>query len=229
VQPLPHEPVVVKHRITAFFGPDLERLLRAHDIDTLVLWGTRRAGLFCRRYAIPTVCSLEIPLEYCHINSFQREPSVARPERGGEKRTAMWASHHEELCSDGVVSPHVCDPMVVPHRWVVREWCNPVGQPWMLVVTLPSVHDGLRVLLMAVLWTFRRLSMGRPAHRQLTRNALLDLTTIIPATTCHQRNYVEAYSRSTRTPKISPAACKFFGFSRRTLFNYITAQKAISA
>ncbi len=107
----------------------------------------------------------------------------------------MWASHHEELCSDGVVSPHVCDPMVVPHRWVVREWCNPVGQPWMLVVTLPSVHDGLRVLLMAVLWTFRRLSMGRPAHRQLTRNALLDLTTIIPATTCHQRNYVEAYSR----------------------------------
>ena len=86
----------------------------------------------------------------------------------------MWASHHEELCSDGVVSPHVCDPMVVPHRWVVREWCNPVGQPWMLVVTLPSVHDGLRVLLMAVLWTFRRLSMGRPAHRQLTRNALLD-------------------------------------------------------
>jgi hypothetical protein len=65
----------------------------------------------------------------------------------------------------------------------------------MLVVTLPSVHDGLRVLLMAVLWTFRRLSMGRPAHRQLTRNALLDLTTIIPATTCHQRNYVEAYSR----------------------------------
>ena len=121
---------------------------------------------------------------------------MARPERGGEKRTAMWASHHEELCSDGVVSPHVCDPMVVPHRWVVREWCNPVGQPWMLVVTLPSVHDGLRVLLMAVLWTFRRLSMGRPAHRQLTRNALLDLTTIIPATTCHQRNYVEAYSRS---------------------------------
>jgi hypothetical protein len=68
----------------------------------------------------------------------------------------------------------------------------------MLVVTLPSVHDGLRVLLMAVLWTFRRLSMGRPAHRQLTRNALLDLTTIIPATTCHQRNYVEAYSRSIR-------------------------------
>jgi hypothetical protein len=99
---------------------------------------------------------------------------------------------------DGVVSPHVCDPMVVPHRWVVREWYNPVGQPWMLVVTLPSVHDGLRVLLMAVLWTFRRLSMGRPAHRQLTRTALLDLTTIIPATTCHQRNYVEAYSRSIR-------------------------------
>ena len=26
--------------------------------------------------------------------------------------TAVWASHHEELCSDGVVAPHVCDPIV---------------------------------------------------------------------------------------------------------------------
>ena len=36
--------------------------------------------------------------------------------------TAVWASHHEELCRDGVVSPQVCDHRVVPHRWVVREW-----------------------------------------------------------------------------------------------------------
>ena len=78
----------------------------------------------------------------------------------------MWASHHEELCSDGVVSPHVCDPMVVPHRWVVREWCNPVGQPWMLVVTLPSVHDGLRVLL----WRCCGRSAGSPWVGQRTAN-----------------------------------------------------------
>ena len=70
---------------------------------------------------------LAIPLWYCYINGFQRSTSVARPERGGEKRTAVWASRHEERCSAGGVSPHVCDPMVVPKRSVVHDWCNPVG------------------------------------------------------------------------------------------------------
>src|SRR2546426_8916415 len=78
-------------------------------------------------------------------------------------------------------------------------WCvngeTPWGQPWTPVLTLPHVHDGLRVLLMAVLWTLRRLSMCRPVYHQLTRNALRELTTIVPATACHQRNYVETYSR----------------------------------
>jgi len=41
--------------------------------------------------------------------------------------TAVWASHHEELWSDGVVSPHVFDPMVVPTRGVVLDRCNPAG------------------------------------------------------------------------------------------------------
>jgi hypothetical protein len=36
--------------------------------------------------------------------------------------TAVWTSHHEELCSDGVVSPPVCAHRVVPNRWVVRHW-----------------------------------------------------------------------------------------------------------
>jgi|Tabmets5t2r1_1033131.scaffolds.fasta_scaffold50099_3 hypothetical protein len=35
---------------------------------------------------IPTVSPLMIPLVYCHINSFQRASSVARPWPGGEKR-----------------------------------------------------------------------------------------------------------------------------------------------
>ena len=39
----------------------------------------------------------------------------------------MWASHHEELCSDGIVSPPVCDYLVVPHRCVMLDGCNPVG------------------------------------------------------------------------------------------------------
>jgi hypothetical protein len=82
---------------------------------------------------------------------------------------------------------------------LIVVWCligaTPQGQPWTPAVTLPHGRDALRVLLMAVLWTFRRLSMCRPAHRQLTRNALLNLTTPIPATACYQRNYVGTYSR----------------------------------
>jgi len=41
--------------------------------------------------------------------------------------TAVWTSHHEERCSDGVVSPPMCDHRVVPNRWVVRHWWNPLG------------------------------------------------------------------------------------------------------
>ena len=39
----------------------------------------------------------------------------------------MWASHPEERGSDGGVSPHVCDHMVVPARGVVLAQCNPSG------------------------------------------------------------------------------------------------------
>jgi len=52
VQSLLHKPVIVQHRVKACFGTELEILLRAHDIDTLVLGGTRRAGSFCRRDAM---------------------------------------------------------------------------------------------------------------------------------------------------------------------------------
>src|SRR6266481_1412476 len=52
---------------------------------------------------------------------------MEKPSRGGEKRTAVWASHHEERGSDEVVAPPVCDPRVVPHRWVVFDRCNPSG------------------------------------------------------------------------------------------------------
>jgi len=47
-----------------------------------------------------------------------------------------------------------------------------------------------------VLCTFCSPFMGRPMPRQLMRNELLDLTTIVPATTYHHRSYAERYSRS---------------------------------
>jgi hypothetical protein len=62
-----------------------------------------------------------------HINRFRRASSVVRSSQGGEQRTAVWASHPEEHGSDGGVSPHVCDPMVVPARGVVLAQCNPSG------------------------------------------------------------------------------------------------------
>src|SRR2546427_91784 len=46
-----------------------------------------------------------------------------------------------------------------------------------------------------LLWTFRRPFMGRPVPRQLMRNELLDLTTIVPATAYHRRSYAKRYSR----------------------------------
>jgi hypothetical protein len=77
--------------------------------------------------ARPTVCPSKIPLVYCHINSLQRASSVERLLPGGEKRRGGRASHHEALCSDGVVSPHMCDHRVVPARSVVPERCNSSG------------------------------------------------------------------------------------------------------
>ena len=57
------------------------------------------------------------------------------------------------------------------------------------------MRDGLSALGMAVLCPFRRSSMCRYVYRELTRNEVLDLITIVPATACHQKNYVGTYSR----------------------------------
>src|SRR3989442_7377718 len=73
------------------------------------------------------------------------------------------------------------------------------GQQGTPALTLPHMRDGLSVLLMAVLCPFRRPSLCRPVHRQLMRNELLGLTTIVPATPCHQRNYVQTSSRAKGT------------------------------
>ena len=52
---------------------------------------------------------------------------MEKPSRGGEKRTAAWAAHHEARGSDAVVAPPVGDHRVVPHRWGVFDRCNPSG------------------------------------------------------------------------------------------------------
>jgi hypothetical protein len=92
-------------------------------------------------------------------------------------------------------------PCAITWLSCMAGWClmgaTPRGQPWTPAVMLPHVRDGLRVLWIAVLCPFWRPSIGRPVHRELMRNELCNLTTIVLATACHQRNYVKPYSRST--------------------------------
>ena len=45
LEPRPDEPVVVKRRVSAFSGSDLDVLLRATDADTLVLAGIATSGV----------------------------------------------------------------------------------------------------------------------------------------------------------------------------------------
>ena len=125
----------------------------------------------------------------------------------------MWRGHNEEAkrgppcgprimrngqrwcrCS-GVVAPPVCAHRVVPHRWVVRDGYNPSGSA--VDAGLDAAHGcyGRRGRRMTVLCSFRRPSMCRPVPRQYMRNEWLDVTTLVPATACHQRNDVETYSR----------------------------------
>src|SRR5262245_46243857 len=85
----------------------------------------------------------------------------------------------------------------------------PRGQPWTSAVTLLPGRTGLIAWRMAVWWTFREPSLCRHVHRELLRSVWLDSTPIIAPTACHQRNYVERYSRSTRSRRQSahpPAA-----------------------
>jgi hypothetical protein len=41
--------------------------------------------------------------------------------------TAVWAAHHEELCSDGSVAPHEFAPLVGPGCGIVLEGCHLLG------------------------------------------------------------------------------------------------------
>jgi len=45
VAPQGEEPVVTKHRVGAFFGTDLDMILRAGDVDTLALCGISTSGV----------------------------------------------------------------------------------------------------------------------------------------------------------------------------------------
>jgi hypothetical protein len=89
---------------------------------------------------------------------------------------------------------------VVPDRERVPDRCNTSGSAVDVCMTLSHECNGLIAWRMAVLSTFRAPSLCRRVHRELLRSVLLDLTPIIAATACHQRNYVERYSRYITLP-----------------------------
>ena len=53
VTPRQDEPVIVKHRVNAFFGTDLDVILRSQGVDTLILMGHATSGVILStvRYA----------------------------------------------------------------------------------------------------------------------------------------------------------------------------------
>ena len=108
---------------------------------------------------------------------------------------AVWASHHEALCCDGVVGPHGFAPLMRSALGVVLSGATHRRQPWTPAVRLPHRRDRLSALLMAVLWTFHRPSMCRPGRRECTRIRLRDWTTLVPVNAYPQRHDVETYRR----------------------------------
>jgi hypothetical protein len=85
-----------------------------------------------------------IPLVSWHSKNCQRASSVAKPWPGGEKRTAVWVSHHEERRNDGVVAPLVCATAWSLLARGCLSGATPRGQPWTSAVPLASGRNGAR-------------------------------------------------------------------------------------
>ncbi len=73
VQPAADEPVIGKHRVNAMFGTDLEIVLRARDIHTLIMLGYATSGviLSTTRYAADADYRLLVVEDCCADNDQQ--------------------------------------------------------------------------------------------------------------------------------------------------------------
>ena len=74
VTPRQDEPVVVKHRVSAFFGTDLDVILRSQGVDTLLLMGHATSGVILStvRYAADADYQLVVIEDGCA----DRDPEV---------------------------------------------------------------------------------------------------------------------------------------------------------
>jgi hypothetical protein len=114
---------------------------------------------------------------------------------GGEKRISGRAAHPEACAAMASLRlPCVATGVALRAVWGLSG-ATPRGQPWTTAVTLLQGRNGLSGWRMAMLSTLREPSLCRQGHRELLRSVLFDVTPIISATACHQRNCVERYSR----------------------------------
>ena len=74
VPPLQTEPIITKHRVNAFFGTDLDMMLRAQGRDTLILMGHATSGVILStvRYAADADYGLIVVEDGCA----DRDPPV---------------------------------------------------------------------------------------------------------------------------------------------------------
>ena len=74
VPPQQDEPVIVKHRVNAFFGTDLDVILRSQGVDTLILMGHATSGVILStvRYAADADYQLIVIEDGCA----DRDPEV---------------------------------------------------------------------------------------------------------------------------------------------------------
>jgi hypothetical protein len=138
---------------------------------------------------------LMILLVCCDINRFRRASSgdEAMARRQKEERRAGIASCGivRRLGRFSSRAPPGCS-----YRERVPERCNISGSAVDVCSdALAWTQRAERAAAGGVVGVAHALS-GSPVHRELMRSVWLDLTPIIAATACHQRNYVERYSRS---------------------------------
>jgi nicotinamidase-related amidase len=76
LSPQPGDVVVTKHRVSAFAGTDLEMVLRANDVDTLVLCGIATSGVVLStvRHAADADYGIVVVADCCG----DRDPDVHR-------------------------------------------------------------------------------------------------------------------------------------------------------
>jgi hypothetical protein len=98
------------------------------------------------------------------------------------------ASQHEACAAMGSLLLPYAAPGVSLLAVSCLSGATPRGQPRTPAVPLPQGRDGLRARRMVVWWTCRAPSLYRHVHRECMRNAMLDVTPIVPATAYHRRS-----------------------------------------